>query len=316
MGRFFVAGLTALGVIGFSTSLAAQETPWPLIEDDSIEVQGDRPLSRDEIVRGQRQLFGDDLPYDTAPRFHDPVCVAVVGLYGQQNEMVAERIRRNIREAGVALAEPDCKPNALVSANRKPAKVIDALRKRDPQLFNPDSDRAIARQLAADKPAIVWGETVLRTNDGILLGNRSTANTNPAFAVPVFFGTNPSRHRANLYQAKMNAIVFLDLAQLEDMHVTQLADYATLHLLGNPRDPADYEAAGVPTILSLFADGPRKAPLEMTSLDRAYLRGLYQLRRADLAWNLTASVLRSYTGPAVLEDSGAPATTSSPTSPS
>jgi hypothetical protein len=109
--------------------------------------------------------------------------------------------------------------------------------------------------------------------------------------------------------------MFFDLDQLEDVHVNQLADYATLHLLGNPRDTAERETAGVPTILDLFARGPRKAPLEMTSLDRAYLRGLYQLRNTDWAWHLTASVLRAYHTAAGLTDT-VPAVSTGPVSPS
>lgn len=315
MGRFLVTGLAALGAVGTHGAIAAQDPVSPAAENDTIEVQGDRELSRDEIIRGQRVLFADGLPSSTAPRFHDPVCVAVVGLEGEQNDMVAKRIRANIRDAGVALADAPCKPNALVSANRQPKAVINALRVRDPQLFNRVSDAAIHRQLTARKPAISWGETVLRANDGVLLGERSTSGTNPAFALPVFFGATPSRHRATLYQAKVNAIVFFDLDRLEDVHVNQMADFATLHLLGNPRDPAARETTGVPTILELFAKGPRKAPLEMTSLDRAYLRGLYQLRRTDWAWHLTANVLRSYQTPAALQDKGSPASTG-PASPS
>lgn len=219
--------------------------------------------------------------------------------------MVAERIRANVREAGIALADGPCKPNALVSANRRPESVIGALRKRDPQLFNRESDAAIRRQLAADSPVIAWGETTLRANDGLIFGERSTASQNPAFVVPAFFGAAPSRHRAPLYQAKVNALVFFDLDRLEDVHVHQLADFATLHLLGDPRDPVDHAEAGVPTILSLFAEGAAKAPQAMTSLDRAYLRGLYTLRSNEWGWHLTASVLGAYEKPAGLAEPGA-----------
>lgn len=317
VGRFLISGLSALGMLGVSSTISAQQPaspppPPPAADDTTIEVQGDRALSPGEILRGQRALYESGLPYRTAPRFHDPVCVAVVGLAGGQNDVVAERIRANIREAGVVLAEGACKPNALVSANRKPKTVIDALRARDPQLFNRASDAAIRRQLDAGSPVVAWGETILRANDGLIFGERATSSQNPAFVVPVFFGALPSRHRAPLYHAKVNALVFFDLDRLEDVHVNQLADYATLHLLGDPRDPADHAGAGVPTILSLFAEGPRKAPPEMTSLDRAYLRGLYALRSNEWGWRLTASVLSSYKAPADQQESLSPTRTGAP----
>jgi len=311
MGRSFATMIGALGLVTLPAALAAQDEVPPLAEGNTIEVQGDRALSRDEILHGQRALYEAGLAYRTAPRFHDPVCVAVVGLAERQNDIVAERIRANIREAGAELADARCKPNALVAANRRPKTVIDALRRRDPQLFNRASDTEIRRQLDAGSPVIAWGETILRANDGLIFGERSASSSNPVFVVPVFFGAVPSRHRAPLYQAKVNALVFFDLDRLEDVHVNQLADYATLHLLGDPRDQADHAGAGVPSILSLFADGPTKAPPAMTSLDRAYLRGLYALRSNDWGWRLAASVLSAYREPAA----PAPAATS-PASPS
>lgn len=307
MGRFVVTGLVALGALGWHSGIAAQDSPPPLSDDtNAIEVQGDRELRRDEIMRGQRELYVTAPANRTAARFHDPVCVAVVGLEGDQNAIVAQRIRDNVETAGIALAGDQCKPNALVAVNRTPKALIGALRVRDPQLFNRESEAAVRWQLAAHKPAISWGETILRANDGILFGERQTESLNPAFAVPFYFGALPSRHRAPLYQTKVNAIVVFDLDRLEDVHVNQLADYATLHLLGDPRDPADHAAAGVPTILSLFAAGPNKAPLEMTSLDRAYLHGLYRMGSTDWAWRLTSKVLASYEKPTALQHGGSP----------
>ncbi len=296
MGRFIITGLAALGIIGAHAPIAAQDAPRPL-KDHDIEVSGDRPLVRDEIVRGQHQIYANGLPYRTALRFHDPICVAVVGFEAGQNEMIAERIRGNIRDAGIALADASCKPNALLSANRDPAAVIKALKGRDPQLFSRASEESIRSQLAAGKPAIAWGETAVRANDGMVMSGMSATDPSPVNAYPVYTGPAPSRLRAPLYESKVNAIVFLDMDRLEEMHVHQVADYATLHLLGTPRDPADYEAAGVPTILSLFTKGPRRAPIGMTALDRAYLRGLYQLRSTDWAWRLTANILQSYQTP-------------------
>ncbi len=298
MGRSIINGLAALAAAGLHAPLYAQP-----IDEAAIEVQGDRALSQDEIIRGQRHLYLNPLPFSTAPRFYDPICIAVAGLADGQNELVAERIRANIRTAGIALADAGCKPNALVSANRRPGSVINALRIRDPQLFNRESEKAIRRQLAVGEAAISWGETTLRANDGMLFGERSTASLNPAFAMPVYLGALPSRLRAPLFRTKVNAIVFYDLDQLEDVSIDQLGDHATLHLLGDPQDPADPEAAGVPSILSLFVDGPRKAPPEMTSLDRAYLRGLYQMKSSDWAWRLTASMLASYENPTAVNGS-------------
>jgi hypothetical protein len=106
--------------------------------------------------------------------------------------------------------------------------------------------------------------------------NASLAATQPQAGS--FWGWNTGQMPSVGAAARGMAVVLIDAKRINGVRVHQLADFATVHLLGSPRAATNASEAGVPTILSLFDDDPKRAPQRLTTFDRAYLCGLHRIR--------------------------------------
>jgi hypothetical protein len=278
-----------------------RETVMIRTEDIStIEVVRERPLSSEEVKDGVRTIFARRMPFDPIPRFHDELCVEVAGLGEQLGAEVAGRIRANAAAAGLEVDAPGCKANALVMVVDRPERLVERLREEHPQLFSVAAVRQIEQQLGGKRPAIVWSLGGLRNSRGAPLNGSSAlpggtvVTANAGVAWPQTDAYSPSRIRNPFSRSKELSVVVFDVRQLADVHLVQLADYATVQLLATPRADGALTADEVPTILSLFALGPRKAPPELTALDRAYLKGLYAMDPNDWSSRLGGFALAAY----------------------
>lgn len=294
---------SASAVAASAAPVAQGETVSIRTQDlSTIEVVGERPLSHQEVKDGVREIFQRRTPFDPIPRFHDDLCVHVAGLGETIGAEVANRIRANAKDAGLGLAQPGCAANALVLVVDRPARLVERLREEEPHMFNVSTSRQIDAQLGTNRPVISWSALGLRNSaggallPGVALPGGQTFGTLAGFEFPINDAYRPSRISNPFSRSKQLSVVVFDVRKLNDVHLVQLADYATVHLLATPRADIAETAGDLPTILSLFARGPRKAPAELTALDRAYLKGLYAMEPNAWSSRLGGFALAAYEG--------------------
>jgi len=262
-----------------------------------IVVPGSRVLAPGSITTDLRRLTIREKFTERPPRFFDPLCPVVVGLDPPLADRIAARIRANGKVAKLPPAKPDCRANAIVIVLDEPAKTFEQLRKKRPALLGTYEFRdrplgTIRAELAAGQPAVSWSQLTQRPTNGVLLGNLD-GNELRTNSMP--------RLRPTVMMQKDTAVVLFDRRQLVGVEVGQLADFATLHLLGGPRPGADLEGITVPTLMTLFRDGPKAAPDGLTEFDRAYLAALHSLDGEALGKPLAAKVLAFYEQECALE---------------
>lgn len=265
-----------------------------------IEVRGERPLNEDTVSDGIRDIAVSRGPKEPRAQFADPLCLHVQGLGEELSERVAVRVRAHALDAGIAIDDEGCTTNAFILVVDRPAVLIERLRETMPNLFNHRVTRRLRSDAERREPVISWTVEGLRPRfangesgydgtldaSGVQLGN-GEAN------VPTARGTYPTRLRNSFGVARSGAFVIFDVRQLNNIHIRQLADYATMQLLASPRRQIKFEELAAPTILTLFKDGPLEAPQALTRLDRAYLKGLYALRPTDWGSRLMSSAKRA-----------------------
>ncbi|MEO0690090.1 MAG: hypothetical protein AAFY51_07285 [Pseudomonadota bacterium] len=268
-----------------------------------INVVGERPLTRRAISKNIYQLAQSETNDEPIPRFLDPLCLSVAGLGDTLNERVADRIRRNAQDATLEIAPESCRANALVLVVDDPDKLIERIRDLHPLLFSPRVNNEIRGALSREDPVIGWNSTVVRSASGRATGAAGGGLAGAAGAalfqnagadIPSNTGCLPSRIVRCYSFARSSSYVVFDVRELEDVHINQLADYATMYLIGSPRRLLDYDKLEAASIMTLFEDGPREAPIGLTQLDRAYLKGLYSLRPNANSQRLVGSTRAAY----------------------
>ncbi|MGY6552174.1 MAG: hypothetical protein ACXIT4_09820 [Erythrobacter sp.] len=287
--------VTALSAL-LSASLGAAPPPEAGSDDGDatdaeIIVRGDRPLERREISKGLFELTRRPGLQEVLPRFHTPLCVSVVGLGKSYDGQIAERIRRNAEAFGLDVDKGRCSPNAVVLIAGDPAEAFQTVRDKRPELLGAPlwrevTIRVLEHELEIKKPAVSWSHSMPVSHDDV-------SNFNP-FGFAEIRVWAPNRATATHYRARQSAVVLFDYSQLNGVHIDQLADFATLHLLGSPQRSVSAEDAPVPTILTLFDEGPASAPKGLTRFDRAYLCGLYKMPRNYYATALNRDVFLAY----------------------
>lgn len=268
----------------------------PIIVIGESELESDelRDALRDVAMRGRHHLR----PLE---RYQSPLCVTVVGMGEQMGSHVAARIRANAAEAGAQVASEDCVTNALVIVVDDQARLIARLRKIQPRLFNARISRQIRAALRRNDAAIAWSSYALRGPGGIsaaspvaettgtdVLGNVAGANVRSTRTV------RASAFLIDYSIDKVNTIMVFDVDRLDGVHLDQLADYATMRILGQPQPTVEIAEERASSILSLFDSEPAAAPRVMTGLDRAYLGGLYAMRPNDSSSRLEHFVRVAY----------------------
>lgn len=282
---------SALGLVLAHPAAFAQTAPDDAAETElnEIEVQGERLLDKSALGASLRQIIKPVRMFDTVPRYEDPLCIRAVGLEPAQNRMIEDRIRQISRDAGLRLGRPKCRMNAMVLIVDDPKEKFDLIDRHRWGLLGPINDRdihtrAIQAEIDAGKPFVNWNSIGLPVNPwaNFDLFNGLTL-------VSAIEARGAGRH-----VPKRLSVIMFDHAQLEGVTLGQVADFASLYVLGMPRRQIDFDNVAVTSVLSLFADGPQTAPAQLTEFDSAYLAGLYKMPRNNRRTGLHSAVVRAY----------------------
>ncbi len=255
-----------------------------------IIVEGERPLAPKEIGKAVEHLTRRTGLFDPIARFETPLCVMVAGLGEQLDEAVAARIKENVRAVGLHLEKKaDCQPNAITIFSNDPQATFEIIRNKRSWILGWPIEReysliTLKAQLRDKKPAVSWSIYGPWMQD-----NASLVATQPQGGS--FWGWNTGRMPSVGGGSRGLAVVLIDAKRLNGTRIHQLADFATVQLLGSPRTATRASEAGVPTILSLFDGDPKHAPQRLTTFDRAYLCGLHRLqqRGSNMVVNLVVN---------------------------
>lgn len=195
-------------------------------------------------------------PYDENPiRWDGPVCPEVAGLSRGFGEFFLWRISQAATDAGVQLAGRVCHPNLHVIATHVPDQLLRDWWARDWWMYSTPHGVAPVHDFVNSKlPIRVWYNTYPGcTGTGqARLGTAAAALTGfglPGAAPPICANdASGSTHLSYpIVRSIVSAIVVIDLRQMKNVTLQQIADYVALVSLADVRE--DPDAPPAPSIL-------------------------------------------------------------------
>lgn len=273
--------------------LAAPSLP---SESDESETQAPETASIETIIvtgrkrEDQRQLMLDFVLEIGDPanrsrgyaRWERRLCVGVYGLRDQATaQYIADKITAIALENDITTGKPGCRPNLHIIFSPNAGELATKMVEDSPDMFRPFGNTEgttqgpeALEQFKTSEAAVRWWQITMMVdevgNPAIVLPGIVDANGEPL--VPRVRG-HASLVRSGISDAILANLIIVDAGKLNNVRWRQLADYLAMVSLAqiNPDSaPSNYQS-----ILNLFtADNP---PLEMTDMDRIYLRSLYEI---------------------------------------
>ena len=232
-------------------------------------------------------------------RWNSKICVGVINLQADAAQYLADRISTIAADRGLESGGPGCTPNIVVVASEEPetiARTLVSERRRAFRMGGAGMDRggeALEDFVQTDRPVRWWqmampidsetGQRAIRL-PGDCSGPECGEGSALAFApkINVFAA---SRLRTQIVDNLMRALVIVDVNQVRDVTILQLADYIAMVSLAQI-DP-DADTSGYASILNIFDEPDGSASL--TNWDQAFLGGLYTAERNAAAQNARRS---------------------------
>jgi hypothetical protein len=282
------AFLIATAVFTMACSGAAAEDA-PVVSGDDIVVTGDR---LQEIVRSfVGEVSATSSSEDQLARWDDSLCPAIVGMRDRRlAQFMADRLAQRAFAVGLDVGGPNCRPNALIfvtpDSNQLAREIANEYREFIGYFANETSvtmgHEALTDFVETRRPVRWWHVSQTVGADGQVLGDAQTRQAaGGGFAgAQVLRGPDAGRLRATTRQDMSRVLIIVDASLSAGVQMDALADYVAMAALAQVALDADTRE--VPTILNLFAerDAGAAAPAGLTEWDMAYLRGLYEARRA------------------------------------
>lgn len=262
------------------------QEPYP----DEILVLSQREIAKRVFKDNLEELIAPLSMTDAIPRFFMPLCLDVVGLERDERKFVAERIVRTSLNLGLEQAPPDCRVNSLVVVVDRPEQLFERLVSHRLEMvgilpFRDVHIRRLRDDLRARKPVVWWSVLATANAEGTAFND---------IGLVIAPSIQASRTYRALYRPKSLSVVMYDAGQLQGASLGQLADHAALHLLGTPRRGIAFGNVALPSMLSLFENGPATGPQALTDFDKAYLKGLYNLGPGEWQSRVPGAVLAAY----------------------
>ena len=243
-------------------------------------VQADQATAVEDVVVVGRQLdeqissFLEDVTLPEAnmrvSRWNKGICVSVVNMRNDAAQFIVDRVSEVAMGVGLEPGEPGCKANVTIIAAGNADSVAREMVDRYGHILRPDvadstRNRAALRRFAETDAAVRWWHV------SVLMDSHSghAAVRMPKDDLAIVEG-NYSRLRTELRKDIASAIVILDINQLHNLNLSQIADYAAMVTLSQIDLDADF--SGYNSILAMEANPSISG---LTDWDRAYLSALY-----------------------------------------
>ncbi|WP_298162927.1 hypothetical protein [Brevundimonas sp.] len=215
-------------------------------------------------------------------RWRESVCVGVINLRGEVAGYIADRVSTVAGDLGLEVGEAGCRPNLLVVATADGSTLAGNLvedRVRAFRMGGTGMDRggaALRDFVATDRPVRWWQMSAPVDSETGLLAVRLPGECRDPCASPLDYAPvvnifAASRLRTQIVDNLIRAVVIVDVDEVSDLSVLQLADYIAMVSLAQI-DP-DADTSGYASILNVF-DDPQGSQ-SLTDWDLAYLGGLY-----------------------------------------
>ena len=242
-------------------TVTAPEKPNPLVNPETQFVRG-------HLTENRNQQYA---------RFHDPICVRVIGLPPEFDAFIARRVVDTAKDvrAPVAIAA-DCTPNVNVIFSPNPQAQLSDIAKRRDILFGFHFVADTKKLSTFSRPIQAWyltrgrdtvGHDVLELLDQHPYGNEGKA--------PALMGRAGSRLGNDMSTELVHALILADANKVADEKIGAVADYVAVLALARWQGLEHCNA--LPTILNLMADGCEADAVAqaVTPGDLGLLKGLY-----------------------------------------
>lgn len=219
-------------------------------------------------------------------RWNADVCVGVANLDGRAAQYLTDRISTVAGDLGLRTGAPGCSPNILVIATADAkglARQMTGQRRRAFRMGGSGMDRggaALRDFVDTDRPVRWWQMSLPVDSESgdiaVRIPGQCTGNCTGAMQMaPQINVASASRLTTQIVDNLIRAIVIVDVDQVSDVSILQLADYIALVSLAQIDPEAD--TSGFASILNVF-ETPEIAD-SLTEWDLAYLDGLYNAER-------------------------------------
>lgn len=287
LGILFATALAATAPQDQSAA-SAQAEPTRLAD---IEVRG-RPL------QSMIQNFVDEvaLPHNNRAlaRWDSEVCVGVANLRPAPSEYLIDRISTIARDVGLTVGNPGCTANILIIATVDSNGLADRMVSNRRKTFITGSagtdrgNRALRNFRETLRPVRWWqsalpidsitGERAVRISGdcGSSCAGNANESTSGQYA-PNIKIWGAARLQNQIVDNLTKSIVIVDVDLIQDISITQLADYIAMVTLAQIDPQAD--TSRYSSVLNVFSQNNNADGI--TDWDTAYLRGLYASNRGS-----------------------------------
>ena len=251
-------------------------------------------------------------------RWHDAVCVTVVGLpRDDQAAQIKARIEGVAHAVGLPAARPGCSANVEIVFNPQPQHVMDIVAKRREYLLGYYHFHDQNRLKTVSQPIQSWYVTSTSAFTGSataavtgiplsvrgLPTHRMGVIDDPENGGPSGCGDTP-HFTACLTSAFENVFIVADSKTLEGRPLSQVADDMAMLALSKPRNLDG--CAALPSVIDGFAKAPcpgREPADSLTPADASYLTALYaadaeafrQFQQSEIADRMATILIKAST---------------------
>lgn len=281
----FAAALAAAPLQDEAPSQAPQAVtdPGPAVSLEDVEVTG-RPL--DAMIRNFVKEVAAPNRGRGLARWDSDICIGVSNLKNEPAQYIVDRVSTVAEDVGLRPGAPGCTPNIMVVASDDAAALAQQLvseRRRAFRMGGAGMDRGgtALRAFQSSEAPVRWWQVSMPTNSETgaravrIPGECFDPCLSPADYAPQIDVFAASRLSTQIVDTIFRTIVILDVDQIGDVSLTQLADYVAMVALAQIDPTAD--TSGYFSILNVFEE-PADAQ-SLTDWDKAYLQGLYDAER-------------------------------------